>query len=90
MAHPTWKPEVEFFQKALGFRIGNYGLTAWSDMFTPRQLVALTTFSDLVQEVRDQVRIENIAGGLSEDRRPLVEGGLGGHAYAEAVMCTQQ
>jgi len=85
MAHPTWKPEVEFFQKALGFRIGNYGLTAWSDMFTPRQLVALTTFSDLVQEVRDQVRIETIAGGLSEDRRPLVEGGLGGHAYAEAV-----
>ena len=43
---PEWKPDVEFFQKALGFRIGNYGMTKWSDLFTPRQLVALTTFSD--------------------------------------------
>jgi putative DNA methylase len=45
-AEPTWKPDVEFFQQALGFRIGNYGMTKWSDLFTPRQLVALTTFSD--------------------------------------------
>jgi putative DNA methylase len=30
-----------------------YGLTTWGDLFTPRQLVALTTFSDLVQEARD-------------------------------------
>ena len=49
-AAPEWKPDVEFFQQALGFRIGNYGMTKWSDLFTPRQLVALTTFSDLVQE----------------------------------------
>jgi putative DNA methylase len=35
-AKPRWKPDVEFFQKALGFRIGNYGLTKWSDLFTPR------------------------------------------------------
>ena len=25
-----------------------YGLSTWADLFTPRQLVALTTFSDLV------------------------------------------
>ena len=29
-----------------------YGLTTYGDLFTPRQLVALTTFSDLVQETR--------------------------------------
>ncbi|HEX3126250.1 MAG TPA: hypothetical protein VH394_02875, partial [Thermoanaerobaculia bacterium] len=49
-ASSGWKPDVEFFQQALGFRIGNYGLTKWSDLFTTRQLTALTTFSDLVQE----------------------------------------
>ena len=49
-AKPEWKPDVEFFQQALGFRIGNYGMTKWSDLFTDRQLVALTTFADLVQE----------------------------------------
>ena len=26
------------------FAVGNYGMTKWSDLFTPRQLVALTTF----------------------------------------------
>ena len=55
-AEPEWKPDVEFFQQALGFRVGNYGMTKWSDLFTSRQLVALTTFSDLVQEARERVK----------------------------------
>jgi len=37
-AVPEWQPDVEFFQQALGFRVGNYGMTKWSDLFTPRQL----------------------------------------------------
>jgi putative DNA methylase len=32
-----------------------YGLTRFADLFTNRQLVALTTFSDLVAEARDRV-----------------------------------
>ena len=35
------------------FKTPNYGLTKFGDLFTPRQLVALTTFSDLVAEVID-------------------------------------
>ncbi len=33
----------------------NYGMTKFTDLFTNRQLVALTTFSDLVGEARAQV-----------------------------------
>jgi len=84
-AQPTWKPEVEFFQQALGFRVGNYGMTKWSDLFTPRQLVALTTFSDLVQEARERVRQDALAAGLLDDGKPLAEGGTGAPAYADAV-----
>ena len=51
-----FKPDVEFFQQALGFRVGNYGMTKWSDLFTPRQLVALTTFCDLVQEAGERAQ----------------------------------
>ena len=54
-AKPEWKPDVEFFQQALGFRVGNYGMSKWSDLFMPRQLVALTTFSDLVGEAMERV-----------------------------------
>jgi putative DNA methylase len=84
-AKPEWKPEVEFFQHALGFRVGNYGMTNWSDLFTPRQLVALSTFADLVQEAREQVQRDVVSGGLPDDGRALREGGIGATAYADSV-----
>ena len=85
-AEPTWKPDVEFFQQALGFRVGNYGMTKWSDLFTPRQLVALTTFSDLILEARAKINHDAIAIGMSDDGLSLESGGTGATAYAEAVI----
>jgi putative DNA methylase len=35
-----------------------YGFSEFSDLFTPRQLVALTTFSDLVSEARERVLLD--------------------------------
>ncbi len=84
-AKPQWKPDVEFFQQALGFRVGNYGMTKWSDLFTPRQLVALATLSDLMPEVRERVQRDALAAGLPEENKPLREGGTAATAYAEAV-----
>ena len=55
-AQPEWAPETELPEQALGFRVQNYGLTHHRDLFTPRQLVALTTFIDLVGEARERVR----------------------------------
>jgi len=55
-AEPAWAPETELPEQALGFRVQNYGLTRHADLFTPRQLVALTTFSDLVGEAHERVR----------------------------------
>ena len=84
-AEPAWKPDVEFLQQALGFRVGNYGMTKWSDLFTKRQLVALTTFSDLIAEARDKIRSDAIKAGMSVDNPSLESGGTGTTAYAEAV-----
>jgi len=84
-ATPAWRPEIEFFQQALGFRVGNYGMTKWGDLFTLRQLVALTTFSNLVGEAMACVRHDGTSAGLPDDDRPLRDGGAGPTAYAEAV-----
>lgn len=84
-ARPGWKPEVEFFQQALGFRVGNYGMTKWSDLFTPRQLLALTTFSDLVQEACGRVKRDALAAGIPDDGLSLAVGGTGSAAYSEGV-----
>ena len=60
-----------------GFSFANYGMTKWSDLFTSRQLVALTTFSDLVQEARTAVTARCLAAGLANDGKPLNAGGTG-------------
>lgn len=62
-----------------------YGLGRFADLFTPRQLVALTTFSDLVQEAMDRVKRDALVAGLPDDGKPLRDGGIGATAYAEAV-----
>ena len=46
-------------------------MTTFGDLFTPRQLVALTTFSDLVQEARERVKRDALAAGLPDDGKPL-------------------
>ena len=51
-AKPKWRPVGILPKQALGFRVQNYGFTEWSQLFTERQLTALTTFSDLIAEVR--------------------------------------
>jgi putative DNA methylase len=63
----------------------SYGLTTFGKLFTPRQLVALTTFSDLVGEAREKVLANARTAGLPGDPTPLHEGGTGPTAYADAV-----
>ena len=61
-----------------------YGLRTFADLFTNRQLTALTTFSDLVSEAREQVLADALANGLDEGAR-LEQGGVGASAYADAI-----
>lgn len=84
-AKPNEPPETDLPLKALGFRVQEYGMTKWRDLFTPRQLVALTTLSDLVQEAREWVKRDAVAVGLKDDGKSLAEGGTGAQAYADAV-----
>ena len=85
-ARPTWKPDAPsrgtWASNAQGRR---YGFSTFGDYFTPRQLVVLTTFSDLVAEAQARVRRAAIAAGVPDDNRPLCDGGTGAKAYAEAV-----
>jgi len=55
MPAPDDLPPGDLPDQALGFRVGGYGMTKFTDLFTNRQLVALTTLSDLVGVARAQV-----------------------------------
>lgn len=83
-AQPEWKPETPLHGKSR-VNVSNYGLDVYGDLFTLRQLVALTTFSDLIKEVIINVRQDALAAGMVCDGKGLDVGGQGATAYAEAV-----
>jgi putative DNA methylase len=84
-AEPEWKPEQDLPDDPRNFWTVQYGLATYGDLFTDRQLVALTTFSDLVGEAMQQARRDAIEAGRPDDSTPLRDGGTGAAAYAEAV-----
>jgi len=84
-AKPEWKPEGDVPARLTGGTCVPYGLVRWGDLFTPRQLVALTTFSDLVLEARDRVKLDALAASLPDDGKLLAADGTGAAAYADAV-----
>ena len=75
-AMPNWVPEVEMNRDTSTLVSGRgYGFFNWADLFTQRQLTALSTFSDLVTETREKVLADTINRGREE-----------ASAYADAVV----
>lgn len=62
-----------------------FGMDHYDDLFTPRQLTALTTFSELVSEAQAKAEADAVAAGTKNDHLPLRNGGDGARAYGEAV-----
>ena len=63
-----------------------YGLDSYDKLFTSRQLVALTTFSDLVCEAQRRILADlSPDSSLKQDYASLEKGGSGSQAYADAV-----
>ena len=66
MPLPEDVPVGDLPEKALGFRVQEYGITKYSQLFTKRQLMALTTFSDRLIDIREQVCADGGTKGYSE------------------------
>jgi len=78
-------PDADLPYNPRDFKTPNYGLTKFSDLFTNRQLTALTTFSDIVSEVKLKAYKDAISAGLPDDQLGINEGGKGAKAYSEAI-----
>ena len=82
---PAWKPETLINHNPRDIRTQLYGLNKYGDLFTQRQLVALNTFSDLIQEVKDKATQDSKDSGFKDDATSLENGGSGTTAYGEAL-----
>lgn len=85
-ARPSWRPEQELPKNPRWFSPPDYGMPTYGDLFTSRQLVTLTAFSDLLEKVQEIAKADAVAAGLCSGRDlPLREGGDGPIAYGEAL-----
>ena len=89
-AMPGWKPELTISGSTQYLGVKPYGMERFDQLFTDRQLVALTTFSDLVQEVQQRAKSDALTAGFPDNGKLLRDGGTSASAYAEAVglYCT--
>lgn len=84
-ALPDWKPETLMPENPRWFSPPMYGMKSYGDLFTSRQLVALTTFSDLVHEARSKAIADANAAGMADDGLGIAEGGTSVTAYGDAL-----
>ena len=82
---PLDYPEGEMPNNPRWFSPPAFGMTDYSQLFTNRQLTALTTFSELVGEAQQKAEADAVAAGMNNDHIALAEGGIGARAYGEAV-----
>ena len=82
---PDEYPDADIASNPRDFKTPNYGLATFSQLFTNRQLTALTTFSALVGEAQKKAEADAIAAGLPDDGVGLADGGTGARAYGEAI-----
>ncbi len=84
-AEPEWKPEVMISGSTQYLGVKPYGMVQFSQLFTDRQLVALGTFSMLVEEAYERVKRDALSAGMPDDTHGLTAGGNEATAYAQAV-----
>ena len=82
---PEDYPNGEIAYNPRDIRAHLYGLDYYADLFTNRQITALTTFSKIVSEVESVIEADAIRAGLKNDHIGIDAGGCGAKAYSEAI-----
>ncbi|MBK8015116.1 MAG: DUF1156 domain-containing protein [Deltaproteobacteria bacterium] len=77
--------DIDIPEAALSFRVRAYGINSFSQLFTPRQRLALAEFAGAIRGIHKRVVADAINAGLAPDGTPFEEGGCGARAYADAV-----
>ena len=84
-AEPAWKPHCDIPQKHRNFQPPVYGVNDFGELFTNRQIVALTTFGELIHASKEKILQDARSSGMQDDGKGLELRGRGARAYAEAI-----
>ena len=73
-SYTSWVPDTSLPEQALGFRVQRYGMTHHADLFTQRQLIALSVFMEIIGELRTEILSDISASGMHDT------------SYADAII----
>ena len=82
---PEWKPDLIISGSTQYIGVKPYGISQFSELFTSRQLIALSTFSDLAMEVVQQVMRDARASAVNNHDTQLRATGDRLTSYANSV-----
>ena len=82
---PSNAPTVPMSNDRRAITPPDYGMPNFEDLYSNRQLFAITTFCNLVNEVQEKIEEDALDRGLSNDHLKLSNGGNGAKAYSEAI-----
>ncbi len=88
LSAPIWKPNLELCENKRDLAAAKYGLNTFSDLFTSRQLIGLTTFSDLLQDVKRKIETDMKQKTLKNSAKNSneYENESKGIKYSEAII----
>src|SRR6266516_2855510 len=66
ISRPDNVPDAEIPHNPRYLTTPKYGMHTWADLFTNRQLTAMTTFSDLIREVRERAVANGAEPGYAD------------------------
>ena len=83
---PKDYPDQEMNDKCTDLVSGRgYGFSKWSQLFTNRQLLLLTTLSEIIIEIQELIEKDAVLAGLKNDHISFEDNGLGAKAYGQAI-----
>ena len=81
-----WRPDLTISGSTQYLGVKPYGMNQFSHLFTERQIVALSTLSELTQEVRKKILADGLSAGLSHYNDGIDKKGTGAYAYSESII----
>jgi putative DNA methylase len=87
---PTDVPDSELPRNPRDFKTPGYGMRRFCDLFTSRQLVALTTFTELVGETHSRIKSDGATGNYADAVATFLAFGVDKLADTNSVLCTWQ
>lgn len=82
---PEEVPHGELPLGSSNFGPTNFGLLDYSDLYTNRQLLFLTTVANMIRDIQKDIEADAIKEGWPDDHTELADGGMGARAYSQAV-----